>query len=107
MYTSSGEASIFIEVAKLVEQTITLPVSDIHSSFQQRINIFPSSVKVKFTAIQNSFNAEDTSLFKATIDSEKINKQSKKCPVFLSTYPGHVTIMTIDPEEVEILIFKK
>lgn len=107
VYTSSGEASIFIEVAKLVEQVITLPVTDIHSSFQQRVNIFPSSVKVKFTAIQNSFNAEDTSLFKATIDSEKINRQTKKCPVLLSTYPGHVTIMNIDPSEVEILIFRK
>lgn len=107
VYTSSGEASIFIEVAKLVEQTIILPVKDIHSSFQQRINIFPSTVKVKFTAIQNSFNEEDTSLFKAMLDSEKINRQTKKCPVYLSTYPGHVTIMSIEPPEVEILIFKK
>ncbi len=107
VYTSSGEASIFIEVAKLVEQTISLPVTDIRASFQQHINIFPSTVKVKFTAIQNSFNPEDTCLFRAMIDSEKINKQSKKCPVFLSTFPGHVTIMDIEPQEVEILIFKK
>lgn len=107
IYTSSGEASIFIEVARLIEQVITLPVEDIHSSFQQRVNIFPSSVKVKFTSIQNSFNAEDTSLFKATIDSRKPNRDSKKCPVLLSTYPGHVTIMSVEPREVEILIFKK
>ncbi|PBQ33978.1 hypothetical protein CNR22_20090 [Sphingobacteriaceae bacterium] len=107
IYTSSGEGSIFIEVAKLVEQTLILPVQDIHNSLQQRVNIFPSSVKVKFTSIQNSFNAEDTSLFKATIDSRKINRDSKKCPVLLSTYPGHVTIMSVEPHEVEILIFKK
>jgi len=107
VYTSSSDANIFIAVAKLVEQTINLPVTDIHTSFQQRINIFPSSVKVKFTAIQNSFNPEDTSLFRAMIDSEKINTQSKKCPVFLSTYPGNVTIMSIEPQEVEILVFKK
>jgi len=107
IYTSSGEASIFIEVARLVEQTIVLPVTDIHGSYQQHVSIFPSTVKVKFTAIQNSFNPEDTSLFRAMIDSEKINKLSKKCPVFLSTFPGHVTIMHIEPPEVEILIFKK
>lgn len=107
VYTSSNEASIFIEVARLVEQTIHLPVSDIHTSYQQHINIFPSSVKVKFTAIQNAFNAEDTTLFKAKIDSEKINRHTKKCPVFLSSYPGHVTVMAIEPPEVEILIFKK
>jgi len=107
IYTSSGEATIFIEVAKLVEQTIHLQVSDIHNSLQQRVNIFPSTVKIKFTAIQNSFNPEDTSLFRAMIDSEKINKLTKKCPVFLSTYPGQVTVMSIDPPEVEILIFRK
>jgi len=107
IYTSAGEASVFIEVAKLLEQVISLPLTDVHTSFQQRINIFPAQVKVKFTAIQNSFNPGDTSLFRAMIDSEKINKQTKKCPVFLSTYPGHVTIMEIDPPEVEILIFKK
>lgn len=106
VYTSSGEASVFIEVSKLVEQTVLLPVSDIHSSLQQHVNIFPSTVKVKFTSIQNSFNAKDTAMFRASIDSEKINRQTKKCPVFLSTYPGQVTIMSIDPPEVEILIFK-
>lgn len=106
IYTSSGEANVSIEVAKLVEQIITLPITDIHSSFQQRMNIFPSSVKVKFTAIQNALSAEDTSLFKASIDSEKINRQTNKCPVFLSTYPGNATVMSIEPPEVEILIFK-
>ena len=107
VFTSSGEANVFITVAKLIEQTITLPVNDIHTSSKQRINLFPSSVKVKFTAIQNSYNTSDSNLFKASIDSDKINPVSKKCPVFLSTFPGHVTIMNIVPQEVEILIFKK
>lgn len=107
VYTSAGEATVFIEVAKLIEQTIHVPVTDIRHPVKQRIHIYPSRVKVKFTSIQNTFNAEDTSLFKATIDSEKINKQTKKCRVFLSTVPGHITLMDIDPKEVEILIFKK
>jgi hypothetical protein len=50
---------------------------------------------------------EDTALFRAMIDSEKINKLTNKCPVFMSTLPGNVTIMNIEPKEVEILIFKK
>ncbi|WP_317897404.1 YbbR-like domain-containing protein [Aurantibacillus circumpalustris] len=107
VFTSSSEANVFINVAKLIEQTINLPVNDIHTSVKHRVNIFPSTVKVKFTAIQNSYNAEDSTIFKATIDSEKINQATKKCPVFLSTFPGNVTIMSIEPQEVEILIFKK
>jgi hypothetical protein len=107
VYTSSGEVSISIEVDKLVEQTITIPVKDMHESFQRRVNIFPANIKVKFTCIQNAFNTQDTNLFRAIIDSDKINKQSKKCSVFLSTLPGNVTVMSIEPKEVEILIFRK
>jgi hypothetical protein len=107
VYISSGEATVFINVAKLIEQSIYLPVTDIHNSFQQQINIFPSRIKVKFTSIQNSFKASDSTLFKAVIDSEKTNKQTKKCSVFLGSIPEHITIMSIEPKEVEILIFKK
>lgn len=107
VYTSSGEVSISIEVDKLVEQSVSIPVKDIHQSYQRQVNIFPSTIKIKFTSIQNAFNEEDTSLFKAMIDSEKLNKQTNKCPVFLSSFPGNITVMDIEPKEVEILIFKK
>lgn len=107
VYSSTTEANVFIEVAKLIEQTISLPISDIKKSYYKQINMYPSHVKVKFTSIQNGFNAEDTSLFKAMINSEKINKQSNKCPVFISSYPGNITIMDIEPKEIEILILKK
>jgi hypothetical protein len=107
VYTSTNEASVFIEVAKLIEQTITIPISDIKKSYYKQINMYPSRVKVKYTCVQDGFNAEDTALFKAMINSEKINKQSNKCPVFISTYPGNITIMDIEPKEVEILILKK
>ena len=41
------------------------------------------------------------------IDSEKINKATHKCPVFLGASPGNVTVMDVDPKEVEIMIFRK
>lgn len=106
VYTNVSEASVFIEVEKLIEQVITLPISDIRQNNARHINIFPSQVKVKFTTIQNSFNVQDTALFKAMINSDKINSASKKCEVFLSTVPGHVTVMDIEPRQVEILILK-
>ncbi len=107
VYTITKEANVFIEVSKLVEQTINLPLNDIQLNRNQLITIFPSVVKVKFTSVQNAFSTEDTSLFKASIDSRKINKFTKKCPVFLNMVPGEVTIMDIEPKEVEILILKK
>jgi hypothetical protein len=107
VYTSVNEANISIEIARLIEQTISLPVTDIQRDPRQQVNIYPSTVKVRFTSIYNTFNSGDTSLFRATIDSRKVNKRTRKCPVMLRTLPGNVTVMEIEPSEVEILIFKK
>jgi YbbR domain-containing protein len=107
VYTNMTQVNITVEVAQLIEQTVQLPVQDIHTSIAQEVNIYPSTVKVRFTSIQNAFNLADTSQFKARIDSKKINPKSKKCKVFLSSVPGDITVMEIDPREVEILIFKK
>jgi YbbR domain-containing protein len=106
VYTSANSAHIFIEVARLVEQTITLPVTDVRAQAGNVVNIYPNSVRVRFTSMQNTLDAGDTVLFQASIDSRKINRRSKKCPVFISEMPPNITIMDIEPKEVEILIFR-
>lgn len=103
VYTSETEATIFIDVSKLIEQTISIPISNNFNKLNEKTAIFPSRVKVRFTSLQNNINNEDTLLFKATINSSNINLKNNKCKVFLSTLPGHVTIMSIEPKEVEIL----
>jgi YbbR domain-containing protein len=107
VYTSANSAHIFIEVARLVEQTVSVPVSDIRFSPRQVVNVYPSSVNVRFTSLQNNFSDNDTTLFKAMIDSRKINRRTRKCAVFLSMVPANVTVMDIEPREVEILIFRQ
>ena len=106
VYTSATSAHIFIEVARLVEQTIPLPVHDVRASAGTVVNIYPPSVNVRFTSMQNTLDEHDTALFQASIDSRKINRRTKKCRVFISEVPPNVTIMDIEPKEVEILIFK-
>lgn len=107
VYSTLNEANVFVEVDKLIEQTVTIPVGDLHHAPHSQVNIFPSRIKVRFTSLQNNFNGDDTTLFKATINSSRINKVTKKCPVSLSTVPGHVTVMDFEPKEVDILILKK
>jgi hypothetical protein len=106
VYTSANSAHIFIEVARLVEQSITLQVQDVRAASGNVVNIYPPAVKVRFTSMQNALDEGDTALFQASIDSRKINRRSKKCAVFMSEMPPNVTIMEIEPREVEILIFK-
>ncbi|MBA3681493.1 MAG: YbbR-like domain-containing protein [Bacteroidetes bacterium] len=103
--TSETKVVTSIEVAKLIEHTITLPITVINGQNFKQVNIFPSKVKVKFTAIQNAFAIADTVLFKASIDPEKTNANNK-CYVYLSTVPGNVNILSIVPKEVELLIIK-
>ncbi|MDO8998755.1 MAG: YbbR-like domain-containing protein [Bacteroidota bacterium] len=104
--TSAAEVLITIEVNKLIEHTIQLPITALNSDNFKQITIFPSKVNVKFTSMQNQFSISDTSLFRANINPLKINSNNK-CSVVLSTVPGNVNIIGLEPKEVEILIIKK
>ncbi len=106
IYTNETEVNVSIDVSMLVEQTISIPINNNFNKINETTAIFPSRVKVRFTSIQNNINNEDTLLFKASINSSKINLKNNKCIVFLSTLPGNVTVMSIDPKEVEILNIK-
>lgn len=107
VYSGINEVNVSIEVDKLVEQRVFLTLSDVRSFSQKQVQMFPSRVRVTFTSIQNVFNPEDTLLFRAMIDSDKLDLKTHKCPVFLSTVPGNVTVMEIQPKEVEVMIFRK
>jgi len=107
VYTSVNGAHVTIEVSRLIEHSMMVPVYDASNSPLRQVNIYPPQVQVRFTSLQSAFSDADTALFKARIDSRKINARTKKCPVHLQVIPSNVTIMDIDPPEVEILILKK
>ncbi len=107
VYTSVSSAHVLIEVSRLIEHTIIVPVYDAGNNGRQQVNIYPSQVQLRFTSLQTTFNQNDTALFKARIDSRKINNRTKKCPVHLQSVPSNVTVMDIEPPEVEILILKR
>lgn len=103
---NQSKVLINIEIDKLVEQTITIPVNVIKPETFKQANVFPQKIKVKFTSIQNNFNPSDTIYFKATATALK-NANFTKVPVMLTTVPGNITIMSIEPKEVEVLLIKK
>jgi YbbR domain-containing protein len=106
VYINVNYVNMKIEVEKLIEQTIFLPLSIINQPLNAKsTHVFPSRVKVRFTSLQNDFNQADTSNFKATVNCSNIN--AGKAQVFLSTQPGNVHILSVEPKETEILIIKK
>jgi hypothetical protein len=107
VHTMLNSVNVIIDVDKLVEQTITLPISEFQALHGNNIAIFPSKVNVRYTSLQNAFNVADTGLFTAVINPSKINLATKKCLVYLTRLPANVTVMSIEPKEVEFLILKK
>ncbi len=106
VYLSVNNVNVNIEVEKLIEQSIYLPINILNRPLNVKsVHVFPARVKVKFTSLQNDFAQADTSNFKAAINILNVN--DGKCPAFISTQPGHVNILLIEPKEVEVLIIKK
>ncbi len=106
VYLSVNTVSVSIKVEKLIEQTLFLPVSVLNSPLNAKsVNIFPARVKIKFTSLQNDFNSSDTVNFKASVNCSNMN--AGKTTVFLSTQPGNVNVLSVEPKEVELLIIKK
>src|SRR5690606_6487480 len=68
VYTAVSEINMYIEVSKLVEQQITIPIYDIQNKGNEQVNIFPSTVRVTYTSVQTNYDAQDSLLFRATID---------------------------------------
>jgi YbbR domain-containing protein len=106
MYSNVSEIKLEIVVSKLIERSVIIPINTINETQKNKVNIFPSSVKVTFTTLQNNFNLSDTFAFKALIDLKKSSSRSKKYSVFLVNKPSQTTVMSIEPKEVEVLIFK-
>jgi hypothetical protein len=106
VHTTTNDVSVRLEVARLIQETVSIPVQNVKTLQNQQVRMFPSSVKVTFTSLQNAFSMADTLQFKAQINIEKVNPKTNKCPVFLGSVPKQITVLEIEPAEVEILILK-
>ena len=103
VYTTINDIDLKIEVSKFLEHDLLLPVNPIDKKNLKQVNIFPSKVKVRFTYLEGNFDFKDSSLFTVVVNSDKINPVTKKSPIYLSNSPKNITVMEIEPKEVEIL----
>jgi hypothetical protein len=106
VYISANDATVHIDVSRLIEYTLNVPIKDVASEGKSFVNIYPRTASIRFTAVQNSFQPSDTAQFRVLINSNRVNKKTNKCAVYLGSAPGHVTVMDIEPQFAEILILK-
>jgi len=107
IYTSLSAVEVNIQVGRLVEHHITVPITDLKEYSDKQISIFPAFARIKFTALQNNYLPEDSALFKVMINSERKNPRNNKYPIILGTKPGHVNIIDYEPKEADILILSQ
>jgi YbbR domain-containing protein len=107
VYLSLNEVNISIQTDKLLEKEIEVPLAAINCKDNCTPKLFPSKVKVRFSSAGNDFKDIDQKSFKAVVDLAKQKKDSNKLPVELSTLPTGAHILSIEPQEVEFLLFRK
>lgn len=105
LYLAVSTVTAAVKVEKLVEKTIQLKLAltNVPPSAKQ-IHLFPPTVTLKYTALQNDLELSDTSKFKAAVDVSKVYKG--KCPIQLLVRPGSINVLRMEPTETELLIVK-
>jgi hypothetical protein len=107
VYLSLNEVNVSIQTDKLLEKEIEVPVTAVNCRDNCTPKLFPSKVKIRFSSAGNDFKDIDQKSFKAVVDFGRQKKDSNKLPVELSTLPTGAHILSIEPQEVEFLIFRK
>lgn len=106
VFMSENKVQVHYNIEKLTEHIITTSVSIVNlPEGTKSAYSFPSTVKIKYTILQNEYDAADSANFKACVDAGKLNKNKGR--VFLSTQPGNATVISIQPEVSELILMKK
>lgn len=102
VYYSANKLKIVTDVQRLVDKIVTLPLKIKDSKQFRSVNIYPNTVQVKYTLMQNDAFANDSSLFNA----EVLIGKEKKHQVVLTAKPSNAHIISIEPKMVELVLIK-
>lgn len=99
---SADQLIVTTDVQRLIERTVILPVKLKEAGLFRSAHVYPNTVSVKYTIMQNEQIGNDTTNFKAEV---VIGKGSKHA-VIVTTKPGGANILSIIPKEVELVLLK-
>lgn len=106
VFLNLHEVSVSIQADKLLEKQIEIAVAAINTPQGNMAKLFPGKVKITYSSAKNDFNDIDENSFKAVVNLSKRKKEHNKLPVELSIIPTQAKILSVEPSEVEFLIFK-
>lgn len=106
VYLNLNEVSVSINADNLLEKEIEAEVIPLNCPDGMTAKLFPAKVKVKFSSAKNDFNDISDKEFKAVVNFNKHKKEKNKLPVELSILPTQAHVLSIEPSEIEFLLFK-
>ncbi len=102
---NSINTQLSIKVEKLVDHSLMIPVQITNLPDGYIGKCFPAQVKLNYTApLSETISAQSISL---SANSKKRMATSQKAPVDILVKPSDLHVLSIEPEEVELIIIKK
>lgn len=106
VYLNLNEVNVTIQADKILEKQIEVPVSVQNAPAGTHIKLFPAKVKITYSSAMNNFDEINENSFKAIVNYHKHRNDMNKLPVELSIIPTQAKILSVEPSEVEFLVFK-
>ncbi len=106
VHLNLNEVSVNISADKLLEKEIEVEVIAVNCPANFTSKLFPSKVKLKYSSAKNDLNDITDRNFKAVVNFSKQKKDKNKLPVELTILPTQAHVLSIEPQEVEFLLFK-
>lgn len=99
------KVSYTMNVQEFIENEVTVPISLLNSD-QQGIQLFPSTVKVRYTINFSEYKNVSASDFKVVCDLAKAVEGSNQLSPELVAFPEGAQNLSISPKEVEFILIQ-
>jgi hypothetical protein len=106
VFLNLSDINITIQTDKILQKEIEVPVNLLNVPANTVMRIFPKKVKIKYSSGAGDFQDINENDFKASVNYNKISKNSNKLQVELNMQPTQAHVLSIEPSETEYLIFK-
>ena len=106
IFLNLNEINITVTANRILQKELELSLEVINKPSNAHIKLFPGKVKISFSSASSDFSEINENSFKAVVNFSKSKPGDNKLGVELSLAPTNAHIISIEPNEVEFLIFK-
>ena len=105
---STSEVQFFIPVEKFTEGSVEIPLRSVNVRGNLALRTFPDKVRVRYLVPLSKYAMVKPGQFEALVNADDIRENGPtRLPVSVSSSPGFVRAVTVEPERVEFILRKK